>query len=65
MLVDGEDMLGDGVNIAARLEGPASQAASASQGRRTITCEAGSRRDFVDLGGKELKNIARPVRVFR
>jgi adenylate cyclase len=58
------DLMGDGVNIAARLEG---------------VCEPGSvylsedayrqvrdklKESFVDLGEKALKNIARPVRVF-
>ncbi|HLW92547.1 MAG TPA: adenylate/guanylate cyclase domain-containing protein [Roseiarcus sp.] len=58
------DLMGDGINIAARLEGiaePGGICLSASahehvQGR----IEAG----FVDLGDKELKNIARPVRVY-
>jgi TolB-like protein/class 3 adenylate cyclase/Tfp pilus assembly protein PilF len=58
------DLMGDGVNIAARLEG---------------VCEAGGvclsedayrqvrdrlREPFVDLGERALKNIARPVRVY-
>jgi TolB-like protein/class 3 adenylate cyclase/Tfp pilus assembly protein PilF len=64
VIVDGDDILGDGVNIAARLEGiaePGGICLSASayehvQGRVKV--------DFTDLGDKELKNIARPVRVY-
>jgi TolB-like protein len=64
VIVEGDDILGDGVNIAARLEGiaqPGGICLSASayehvQGR----VEAG----FTDLGDEELKNIARPVRVY-
>jgi adenylate cyclase len=64
VIVEGEDILGDGVNIAARLEGisePGGICLSASayehvQGR----VGAG----FADLGDKELKNIARPIRVY-
>ena len=64
VLIEGDDILGDGVNIAARLEGVASPAASVFPARPTITCAAGSTRSFVDLGEKDLKNIARPVRVY-
>ena len=35
VLIEGDDILGDGVNVAARLEGIASPAASASQARPT------------------------------
>jgi TolB-like protein/class 3 adenylate cyclase len=58
------DLMGDGVNIAARLEG------IAEPGRICLSEDAYRQvRDrlkevFVDLGDKELKNIARPVRVY-
>jgi TolB-like protein/class 3 adenylate cyclase len=58
------DLMGDGVNIAARLEGVAEpggiylSSAAYEQVRDKI------REEFVDLGDKELKNIARPVRVY-
>ncbi len=64
VLIDGEDILGDGVNIAARLEGIADPGGVCVSGpayehvRGRITAE------FVDLGEKTLKNIARPVRVY-
>jgi TolB-like protein/class 3 adenylate cyclase len=64
ILIDGEDILGDGVNVAARLEGicePGAICLSASaydQVRGRIEAE------FADLGEQELKNIARPVRAY-
>ncbi len=58
------DLMGDGVNIAARLEGIAESGgicmsnAAYEQVRDKITA------DFIDLGERELKNIARPVRAY-
>jgi TolB-like protein len=65
VLVEGDDILGDGVNVAARLEGisePGGICISASaydQVRGKVAVE------FADLGEHSLKNIARPVRVYR
>jgi TolB-like protein/Tfp pilus assembly protein PilF len=65
VVVDGADLMGDAVNIAARLEG------IAEAGGITLSEDAWRQlRDklpevFVDLGEQALKNIARPVRVFR
>jgi adenylate cyclase len=59
------DLMGDGVNIAARLEGVC------EPGRVCLSEDAYRQvRDkikepFVDLGEKTLKNIARPVRVYQ
>jgi len=64
ILIDGEDILGDGVNVGARLEGicePGGVCLSSSayeQVRGRIEAE------FVDLGEQTLKNIARPVRAY-
>jgi adenylate cyclase len=64
VIVDGDDIFGDGVNIAARLE------ALAQPGG---TCLSRMVRDqirdklpytFEDLGEQSVKNIARPVRVY-
>ena len=58
------DLMGDGVNIAARLE------AICEPGRICLSNAAYEqvrdklKYDFIDLGDKDLKNIARPVRVY-
>jgi TolB-like protein/Tfp pilus assembly protein PilF len=65
VVVDGADLLGDGVNIAARLEG------IAEPGGISLSEDAWRQvRDklpetFVDLGEQMLKNIARPMRIYR
>jgi hypothetical protein len=64
ILIDGEDILGDGVNVAARLEGICEPGAiclsedAYRQARGRIEAE------FVDLGEQSLKNIAHPVRAY-
>lgn len=63
IIFDDNDIFGDGVNIAARLEG------IAEPGGVCVSDDAyrqvrGKVEEFADLGDKELKNIARPVRVF-
>jgi adenylate cyclase len=65
VVVDGDDILGDGVNIAVRLEGiaePGTICLSGSaydQVRDKLDC------GFDDMGERQVKNIARPVRVYR
>ena len=56
------DLMGDGVNIAARLEGIASPARSACP--RTPTVRSSGRLDLAvtDLGQTQLKNIEKPIR---
>ena len=58
------DLMGDGVNIAARLEGMAKPGAICF--RRTPYRQVKSRLDLAvsDLGATQLKNIAEPVRVY-
>lgn len=65
VMVDGENLLGDGVNIAARLESLAEPGA---------ICVSAAARDhignklplaFADLGDQQVKNIAQAVRVYR
>src|SRR5262249_11731186 len=64
ILIEGDDILGDGVNVAARLEGIAEpggiciSSSAYDQGRGKVTV------DFIDLGEQTLKNIARPVRAY-
>jgi len=65
IVIDGDDILGDGVNIAARLEGLAEPGGVLVS--RAVRDQVRDRLDLVleDLGEHELKNIARPVRVYR
>jgi adenylate cyclase len=65
VIVEGRDLYGDGVNIAARLEGLAEPGGiSISQ---TVLNHARGKIAFEveDLGEQALKNIARPVHVYR
>jgi class 3 adenylate cyclase len=65
VLADGDDILGDSVNIAARLEGIAEpggiclSAAAYEQVRGKIEIAV------ADMGDQDLKNIARPLRTYR
>ena len=65
IIVDGEDIFGDGVNIAARLEALAEPGGICIS--RLVRDQVRDRLDYVldDQGEIEVKNIARPVRVFR
>src|SRR5215469_9730443 len=60
VLVEGDDILGDGVNIAARLEG------IAEPGGIYISEDAFRQvRSRSSIGERSLKNITRPLRVYR
>ncbi|MBH5396728.1 adenylate/guanylate cyclase domain-containing protein [Bradyrhizobium sp. CNPSo 4010] len=65
IIIDGDDIYGDGVNVAARLETLAG--ANGICVSRVVHDQVRDRLDlaFEDLGERQLKNIARPVRVFR
>ncbi len=65
IIVEGDDIYGDGVNVAARLEGLAEPGGICVS--RTVRNQVRDKLqvDFEDLGEQEVKNIARPVRVFR
>jgi TolB-like protein len=64
ILIEGEDILGDGVNVAARLEGIAEpggiciSSSAYDQVRGKVAVE------FTDLGGQSLKNIALPIHAY-
>ena len=62
---DDTRIYGDGINVAARLEGLAEPAGVLVS--RSVYDQVRDRLDltFEDLGEQELKNIARPVRVYR
>lgn len=63
--VDGGDLFGDGVNVAARLQAlaPAGGVLISETVRAFVADDA--RFSLVDLGPQRLKNIAEPVRAFR
>jgi adenylate cyclase len=65
VIVEGDDLYGDGVNIAARIEALAD--AGAVFVSNTVHDQVRDRLPFVfeDLGEQQVKNIARPVRVYR
>jgi adenylate cyclase len=58
------DLMGDGVNIAARLEGVAKPGAICLSEDAYHQVRGKIDADFADLGNQNLKNIARPVRVY-
>jgi TolB-like protein/class 3 adenylate cyclase len=58
------DLMGDGVNIAARLEGVAEPNGICVSGAAYEQVRDKLPQQFVDLGERDLKNIARPVRVY-
>jgi adenylate cyclase len=64
ILIEGDDILGDGVNVAARLEGMAEPGGicissfAYEQVRGKVAVE------FADLGEQRLKNMDRPVRTY-
>ena len=65
ILVDEHDIAGTGVNVAARLESIAPPGGIAISGtvRRQVGDDLGVA--FVDAGLQQVKNVARPLRVFR
>src|SRR5689334_7645460 len=64
ILIEGDDILGDGVNVAARLEGIAEpggiciSSSAYDQVRGKVAVE------FADMGEQSLKNIDRPVHAY-
>jgi TolB-like protein/class 3 adenylate cyclase/Tfp pilus assembly protein PilF len=58
------DLMGDGVNVAARLEGVCAPGGIVLSGAAYEHARDRIKETFVDLGEKTLKNIARPVRVY-
>ncbi len=65
VIVEGEDIHGDGVNIAARLEGLAEPGGICLSGDVFRQAKGKMEAEFEDLGNQELKNVAEPIRVYR
>jgi adenylate cyclase len=65
VIIDGDDLHGDGVNIAARIQ------QLADPGEVVVTAAVNEyvhnklSVTFTDLGNRELKNISRPIRIYR
>ena len=65
IIVEGDDIYGDGVNIAARLEGLAEPGGICVARNVYNQIEAKVDLAFEDLGEREFKNIPKPVQVFK
>jgi Adenylate and Guanylate cyclase catalytic domain len=65
IIIEGEDILGDGVNIAARIEGIAEPGGISISEDAWRQVQGKVATNFVDAGEQCLKNIARPVRVYQ
>src|SRR5215469_17407134 len=65
VLVEGDDILGDGVNIAARLEGIAEPGGLCISEDAFRQVRGKVEVEFTDLGEQSLKNIVQPLRVYR
>ena len=65
VIVEGTDLLGDGVNVAARLEQLAEPDGVVISGTAFDQLRGGFGWTFASLGEQHLKNIERPVRVYR
>ena len=65
IIVEADDIYGDGVNVAARLEGLAEPGGICISG--TVFDQVKGKLDlsFVDLGPQDVKNIIEPVRVYQ
>ncbi len=65
VMIEGGDVYGDGVNVAARLEGMAEPGGVLVSGTAFDYVKNKVDVGFEDLGTQPLKNIAEPVRVYR
>lgn len=65
VIIDGDDIFGDGVNIAARLEAMAQPGGICVSSVVRDQLVEKRKLDFQDLGERTAKNIARPLRVYR
>jgi adenylate cyclase len=65
VIIDGDDIFGDGVNVAARLQEIASPGGIALSGKVHEEVADKVEAKFAGDGARELKNIARPIQVWR
>jgi adenylate cyclase len=64
VIVDGDDIFGDGVNVAARVENECEPGGVYVSGNAFEQIRGKTKFLFDDLGDKTLKNIERPVRLY-
>ena len=64
ILIEGDDILGDGVNVAARLEGIAEPGGICISSFAYDQVQGKVAAEFVAIGDQNLKNISRPIRVY-
>jgi adenylate cyclase len=65
IIIEGTDVWGDGVNVAARLEAVAEPGGICVSGRVQEDVDGRLNIRFEDAGEQQFKNIARPVQVYR
>ena len=65
VIIGGEDLIGDGVNIASRLEGLSEPGGICVSGNVHEQVKSKLGIDWEDLGEQTVKNIAEPIRVYR
>ncbi len=65
VIIDGEDIYGNGVNVAARLEGLAEPGGICISGRVLDQVEKNLDVGFAYLGPQEVKNIEKPVNAYK
>jgi TolB-like protein/class 3 adenylate cyclase len=64
IIIDGDDIFGDGVNVAARVEGECEPGGVCLSGSAFDQVRGKTAFAFDDLGERSLKNIDRPVRLY-
>jgi adenylate cyclase len=65
VIVEGDDIHGDGVNIAARLEGLAEPGGIYLSDDAFRQAKGKIEAEFEDMGKRNLKNVAEPIRIYR
>ncbi len=65
VMVEGDDLYGDGVNVAARLEGLAAPGGICISQQAFDQIETKLDLAYEDMGAQQVKNISRPVRAYR
>jgi len=65
VIIEGDDIYGDGVNVAARLQEVAERGGIYLSGTLFEQVDGKIDLNFVDMGNQQFKNIAKPIRVYR